>query len=86
MSDPRSAARPEPGSWDDPHFRRQLALGKILGAAIIIVPMGFFLFIRVMSRSRGDGRFALGVAGMIAIGVLVAVIINARKPLDRNGD
>jgi hypothetical protein len=76
---------PEPGSWDDPKVQRALRIGRILGPAIIVVPLGLAAFIRLAPRVTlhaapgEDGKALLGVGILVAIGMVVAIAAYARR-------
>lgn len=81
--------KPEPGSWNDPRVKRATAIGRILGPAIIVVPAGLIMFLRTGLRASrlnepgADRQMLVGLAIVVAIGVIITIAVYARRGFDQ---
>jgi hypothetical protein len=79
---------PQPGSLDDPKVKRAIFIGRILGPAIIVVPMGLIVFFRaatrVIAHDPAEERGALAVLAIfVAAGVVITIAAYARRGFDQ---
>jgi hypothetical protein len=83
----RDEGSTRPDQWSDPAFRRQLAWGKLLGPAIIIIPLALVYFWRALARTsrvgHSDSASMPCLALLFAVGAAAAIIYYARKDLNR---